>query len=152
MDPTVSAIFFAVGLILGMLLLFERGRQLRTKELRTHHENESGLGVVEIFAKFGLLVRIHFFRRDGKIWRASVVDCRESEHYRNCLQPVLRGLFRSYFDARLGVYRELRDVRASNVEQARTKTLQGQIWSETVAASVLPGVRPDAARFRKESR
>jgi hypothetical protein len=62
MDHTVSAILFAIGLFLGMLLLFEVGRQLRTKELRTDHENESGLGAVEgaIFALFGLLVAFTF--------------------------------------------------------------------------------------------
>jgi hypothetical protein len=57
MEHTVSPIFFAVGLVLRMLL-FEVGRRLRIKEPRTPHENELGLGAVEgaTFALFGLLL------------------------------------------------------------------------------------------------
>ena len=60
---------------------------------------------------------------------------------------MLRGLFRSYLDARLGVYRKLPDVQASNTEQVHAKALQAQIWSEAVEASALPGARPDAAKL-----
>jgi hypothetical protein len=159
MDHTVSAIFFAVGLFLGMLLLFEVGRQLRTKELRTHYENGSGLGEVEgaIFALFGLLVAFTF---SGAMERfdahrsliAEEANLIGTAYLRLDLlppdaQPVLRGLFRNYLDARLEVYRKLPDVQAADAEQARARTLQGQIWSEAVAASDLPGARPDATKL-----
>jgi hypothetical protein len=61
------------------------------------------------------------------------------------VQPILRGLFRSYLDARLGVYRKLPDVQASGAEQDRARTLQ--IWSDAVAASALPGAHPDTAKL-----
>jgi hypothetical protein len=159
MDHTASAILFAVGLFLGMLLLFEVGRQLRTKELRADHENGSGLGAVEgaIFALFGLLVAFTF---SGAMERfdahrsliAEEANAIGTAYLRLDLlppdvQPVLRGLFRSYLDARLGVYRKLPDVQASNTEQVHAKTLQAQIWSEAVEASALPGARPDAAKL-----
>jgi hypothetical protein len=154
MDHTVSAIFFAVGLFLGMLLLFEVGRRSRTKELRAHHENESGLAALEgaMFALFGLLVAFTFFgameRFDAhRSLIAEEADTIGTAYLRLDVQPVLRGSFRSYLDARLGVYRELPDVQASNAGQARAKTLQGQIWSHAVAASALPGARPDAAKL-----
>jgi hypothetical protein len=159
MDHTVSAIFFAVGLFLGMLLLFEVGRRLRTKELRTHHENEPGLGEVEaaIFGLFGLLVAFTF---SGAMQRFDAHRSLIAEEANTIgtaylrldllpsdVQPVLRGLFRSYLDARLGVYRKLPDVQASSADRARAKSLQSQIWSEAVAASALPGARPDAAKL-----
>jgi hypothetical protein len=159
MNHISSAIFFAVGLFLGMLLLFEVGRRLRANDLRTHHENELGLGEVEgaIFGLFGLLVAFTF---SGAMQRfdahrsliAEEANAIGTAYLRLDLlptnvQPVLRGLFRSYLDARLGVYRDLPDVQASSAEQARAKSLQSQIWSEAVAASALPGARPDAAKL-----
>ena len=159
MDHTVSAILFAVGLFLGMLLLFEVGRQLRTKELRTDHENESGLGAVEgaIFALFGLLVAFTFSGAMERFDAHRSLIAEEANTIGTAylrldllppdVQPVLRGLFRSYLVARLGVYRKLPDVQASNTEQVHAKTLQAQIWSEAVEASALPGARPDAAKL-----
>jgi hypothetical protein len=153
MNHISSAIFFAVGLFLGMLLLFEVGRRLRANDLRTHHENELGLGEVEgaIFGLFGLLVAFTF---SGAMQRfdahrsliAEEANAIGTAYLRLDLlptnvQPVLRGLFRSYLDARLGVYRDLPDVQASSAEQARAKSLQSQIWSEAVAASALPGAQ-----------
>ena len=159
MDHTVSAILFAVGLFLGMLLLFEVGRQLRTKELRADHENGSGLGAVEgaIFALFGLLVAFTFSGAMERFDAHRSLIAEEANTIGTAylrldllppdVQPVLRGLFRSYLDARPGVYRKLPDVQASNTEQVHAKTLQAQIWSEAVEASALPGARPDAAKL-----
>jgi hypothetical protein len=159
MDHTVSAVLFAAGLFLGMLFLFEVGRRLRTKELRIAHENESGLGAIEgaIFALFGLLVAFTF---SGAMQRfdehrsliAEEANAIGTAYLRLDLlpqdvQPILHGLFRRYLDARLGVYRKLPDVQAANAEQARAKSLQGQIWSNAVAASALPGAHPDAAKL-----
>jgi hypothetical protein len=159
MDHTVSAVFFAVGLFLGMLLLFEVGRRLRTKELRAHHENEPGLGEIEaaIFGLFGLLVAFTFSSAMQRFDAHRSLIAEETNTIGTAylrldllptdVQPVLRGLFRSYLEARLGVYRKLPDVQASNAEEARAKTIQGQIWSDAVAASALPGARPDAAKL-----
>jgi hypothetical protein len=50
-------------------------------------------------------------------------------------QPPLRKLFRRYLESRLQVYRDLPDIAAAEEVLAKSKKLQGMIWTEAVAAS-----------------
>ena len=57
-------------------------------------------------------------------------------------QPALRDLFRRYLDSRLEVYRKLPDLDAAKAELARSTQLQGEIWSQAVAAGGWRARRP----------
>ena len=49
-------------------------------------------------------------------------------------QPALRDKFRLYTTTRIGVYKVLPDIEASNAHAARAVALQGEIWKDAVAA------------------
>jgi hypothetical protein len=55
------------------------------------------------------------------------------------VQPRLRETFRSYVDSRLETYRRLPDLAAAKTALARSQALQGEIWSQAVAAVRTPG-------------
>src|SRR3954462_9803686 len=57
-------------------------------------------------------------------------------------QPKLRETFRSYVDARIETYRRLPDIAAARVALAHSQELQGEIWSQAVAAVRTPGSPP----------
>jgi hypothetical protein len=142
-----------------MLLLFETGRRLRQWKLAADPRDEAKLGTLEgeVFALFGLLVAFTF---SGAMQRfdahrsliAEEANAIDTAYLRLDLlprdaQPALRELFRSYLDWRLGFYRRLSDGEAAAAEQARSKSLQSQIWSQAIAASRSPGAHPDAAKL-----
>jgi hypothetical protein len=57
-------------------------------------------------------------------------------------QPLIRDLFRNYLDARLGMYRDVRDAMNLHTEYQRSLDLQQEIWNRTVAISqTAPDVR-----------
>ena len=59
-------------------------------------------------------------------------------------QPALRDLFRRYLDSRLEVYRKLPDIEAARAELVRSNQLQGEIWSQAVAAGRMSEAPPAA--------
>jgi hypothetical protein len=59
-------------------------------------------------------------------------------------QPVLRDLFRRHVDSRLEVYRKLPDIEAARAELVRSNQLQGEIWSQAVAAGRMTEAPPAA--------
>ena len=59
----------------------------------------------------------------------------------------LQELFRRYVDSRLETYRLLPDMQAAEKEMAKSKNLQEEIWSDAVAATVLPNAHPDAGKL-----
>ena len=60
-------------------------------------------------------------------------------------QPPLRDLFRRYVDARLEAYRKLPNLEAAQAELNKANRLQGEIWSQAVAAGRAEGAPPAAA-------
>lgn len=160
MSSTILALLLAVALFIGMLVLLEVGRRWRARGGEKESEQEqSGLGVVEgaVFGLFGLLIAFTF---SGAVSRfdahrqliASETNAIGTAYLRLDLlpkdaQPALRDLFRQYLDSRIAVYRKLPNIEAAKVELARCTKLQGEIWTDAVAASQLPGAQPDAAKL-----
>ncbi|MEN6459699.1 MAG: hypothetical protein ABFC63_12300 [Thermoguttaceae bacterium] len=147
MNFTLIAMLFAGGLFLSMLLCLEIGRICGTRQVAKHGEKARlGLGAVEgaVFALLGLLIAFTFsgavLRFDSR--RQMVVDEANAvgtAYLRLDLlpadkQPALRGSFRRYLDSRLTAYRKLPDIAAAMTELARSKQLQSEIWTRSVAA------------------
>jgi len=134
-------------LFLGIIGLTEVGRRIGAARLAADPEGaHKGVGAVEasVFGLVGLLLAFTFSgaaarfdqRRDlimqetnfiGTAWlRLDLLPASD--------QPTIRGLFRSYLDARLDTYRSLPDLVASQAASARTAQLQTQIWQQAVNA------------------
>src|SRR5436305_12918261 len=62
-------------------------------------------------------------------------------------RPAVQDMFRQYVDSRVETYRRLPDVPAAEREIVRSKGLQGEIWREAIAASVLPHSHRDAGKL-----
>ena len=146
---------FAGGLFLGMVLLLETGRRIAIRRLAEDPEGaRQGLAVVEgaVFSLLGLLLAFTFSgaatRFDGR--RHLIVEeannigtaCLRIDVLPAPAQPALRELFRQYLDSRLETYRKLPDVAAAKAELARSLKLQGEIWSNAVAACRDSGSQP----------
>jgi hypothetical protein len=160
MEPAIPPFFFALLLLLGMLLLLETGRRLGIRRRPKESEGErSSLGAVEgaVFALFGLLMA---FTVSGAATRfsekimliAEEVNHIETAYLRLHLVPPesqvpLQDLFRRYLDSRLETYRRLPDMQAAAMEIAESKRLQEEIWAQAVAATSLPSSHPDAGKL-----
>ena len=153
MDHPLAAGMFVMGLSAAILVLLVVGRRIGARRLATDPEGARvGLGAVEaaIFGLMGLLFAFSFsgaaarfdMRRHlileeanaiGRAWRR--LDMLPTND-----QPALRDSFRRYLDSRLAAYRKLRvDIRAGEAEIARATAIQGEIWTQAVAACRAPG-------------
>lgn len=157
MDYALFASLITLGLFLGMLLLLETGRRIGVRRRAQDPDGaEAGTGVIDgaIFALLGLLIAFTFagaasrfdHRRDLIVEETNAIG---TAYLRLDLlpasaQPSLRDLFRRYVDARLEVYRRLPDMRAVQEELNRANQLQGEIWSQAVAAGRMEGAPPAA--------
>ncbi len=137
----------AGGLFAGMLVLLEMGRRLGLRRIVPDSDSaRAGFGVVEgaIFALMGLLVAFTFsgaasrfdMRRHLVVEEANAIG---TAYLRLDLLPVstqtaLRESFRQYVEARLETYRKLPDIVAAKQAMAQATLLQGQIWSQALAA------------------
>ena len=144
-------VLVAVGLMLGILACLELGRAAGSaRRARDPKGASAGTGAIDgaVFALLGLLVAFSFsgaaVRFDGR--RALVVqeanaigtaylriDVLPAE-----VQPRLREAMRGYLDARLDIYRAVREDGATSpaVDAALEKAnaVQGEIWRIAVAA------------------
>lgn len=160
METPISALPFAGGLLVGMLICMEVGRRVGLRALaREPGGGEARSGPVDgaLFGLFGLLVAFTFSgaparydqRRDLIAIEANEIGTAylridllpESE------QPVMRRLFRNYLDSRLAFYAALPDLEAAQQEYVETLALQSQIWRGSLRASLVPGGHPDAAKL-----
>ena len=157
MNALVASLL-ALGLMLGMLVLLEVGRRMGDRRLANDPDGaRAGTGTVEgaVFALLGLLIAFTFSgaasrfdaRRDLIVQETNAIG---TAYLRLDLlpagaQPALRDLFRRYVDSRLETYRKIPDVEAVKAELARSTALQGEIWTQAVAASRLEGAPPPAA-------
>jgi hypothetical protein len=156
MEHPLAAGVFVIGLSAGILVLLVVGRWIGARRLAKDPEGaRAGLGAVEaaIFGLMGLLFAFSFsgaagrfdIRRHLILEEANAIgtawlrlDMLPTDH-----QPVLRETFRRYLDSRLAAYRKLRvDIRASEEEVARATAIQGEIWTQAVAACRAPGGQP----------
>src|SRR3982751_4772053 len=119
MEPPISALLFAVLLLLGMLVLMEVGRLLcRSRRAKESETERGGLGTIEgaVFALFGLLMAFTFSGaasrfNDKRMLIAEEANTIETAYLRLHLvpesAPKIQDLFRKYVDSRLKTYRLL---------------------------------------------
>ena len=157
MDYALSALLITLALFLGMLVLLETGRRIGNHRLASDAEGaRAGTGTVEgaVFALLGLLIAFTFSgatsrfdtRRDLIVQETNDIG---TAYLRIDLlpasaQPALRDLFRRYVDSRLETYRKVPNMAAVKIELARSIALQGEIWTQAVAAGRLEGAPPSA--------
>jgi hypothetical protein len=135
------------GLFAAMLVLLETGRRLGLRRLAEDSEAaRARFGVVEgaIFALMGLLIAFTFsgaasrfdLRRHLVVEEANAIGTAylRLDLLPASIQPPLRDCFRHYVEARLDAYRKLPDIVAAKLGLAHATQLQGQIWSQAVAA------------------
>jgi hypothetical protein len=147
MNQSLSALLFATGLFVGMILLLEVGRRLgRCRQGRDEQGARAGLGAVEgaVFALMGLLIAFTFSgaasrfdqRRHLIIEEANAIGTAwlRLDLLPSATQPELRDLFRRYLDARLEVYAKIPDMEAVRETLARATALQGEIWARATVA------------------
>jgi hypothetical protein len=155
MNPTIYYFIFAVGLFFGMVALLETGRRIGTRRLAEDPEGaRQGLGVVEgaVFSLLGLLLAFTFSGAATRFDDRRHLIVEEANNIGTAwqridvlpvsAQPALRTLFRQYLDARLETYRKLPDLAAAKAELARSVRLQGEIWTNAVAACRDSGSQP----------
>jgi hypothetical protein len=137
-----------VGLFIGMLLLLGIGRNMGARRRAIDPEGaQAGLGVVEgsIFGLMGLLLAFSFSGAASRFDSRKQLIVQEANDIGTAwlrldllpaaAQPALRDNFRRYLDSRLSVYRKLPDMDAARLELAKGTVLQGQIWTQALAAS-----------------
>lgn len=147
-------------LFAGMLILLELGRRLGVRLRSRESEGERGsLGTIEgaIFALFGLVVAFAFSGaatrfNEKRALIAVEANTIETAYLRlNLLsekaQPELQELFHRYLDSRLKTYRNLPDMDAAQVEMAKSKKLQKEIWAKAVSATALRDSHEDAGKL-----
>lgn len=160
MEPPISPVLFTLLLFFGMLILLETGRRFGIKRIPKESEGERGsLGTIEgaVFALFGLVMAFSFSGaasrfNEKRMLIAEEVNTIETAYLRLHLvaqpaRPDLQELFRRYVDSRLETYRQLPDMQSAEKEMAKSKKLQEEIWTDAVAATLLPNSHPDAGKL-----
>jgi len=156
-DPAVIGGTLAGVLFVGILAALWIGRWIGKRTIARHGPSAvPNIGSLEtaVFALLGLIIAFTFSgalsRFDTR--RAQIVDeanAMGTAYLRIDLvpasvQPKLRETFRSYVDSRIETYRRLHDLAAARTELARSQVLQGEVWSQAVAAVRMPGNPPMA--------
>ena len=160
MEPPISPLLFSILLFFGMLVLLEIGRYVGIKRRAREAEGErSSLGTVEgaVFALFGLLMAFTFSGaasrfNEKRMLIAEEVNTVETAYLRLQLVPQgaqtpLQELFRQYVDSRVETYRKLPDMQAAELEMAKSKKLQDEIWTNAVTATRLSNSHEDAGKL-----
>jgi hypothetical protein len=160
MEPPISPLLFSLLLFVGMLILLEGGRRLGISQRSGEPESErASLGTIEgsLFALFGLVVAFTFSGAASRFNEKRALIAEEVNHIETAylrleLLPAdarssLQDLFRQYVDSRVATYRKLPDMKAAEVEIAKSKALQAEIWTKAVAASSLSKSHPDAGKL-----
>jgi len=143
-----------VVVFVGILVFLALGRWLGQRSIARHGIAPTpGIGSLEaaVFALLGLLIAFTFSgglsrfdsRRHVVVEEANAIGTAwlRIDLLPASAQPTLRDALRAYTDARIATYRKLPDIAAANVELERSQQLYAEIWSQTLAAVRLPGVR-----------
>ncbi|MFO1432189.1 MAG: DUF4239 domain-containing protein [Candidatus Competibacteraceae bacterium] len=157
MNQILAALLLATGLFIGMLLLQEIGRRIGIRRLKQDPESaKAGTGVIEgaVFALLGLLIAFTFSGAASRFEARRALIVEETNAIGTAwlrldllpadTQPALRASFRHYIESRLEIYRKLPDIEAAKIELAKAIRLQGEIWTQAVAASQREGAPPAA--------
>ncbi len=153
--PIIASVVTCLVLLAGMLALAELGLRLGRRVRASDGAAEAGPIEGAIFALLGLLLGFAFAgamarldeRRELVVHEANAIG---TAYLRIDLlppedQPPLRALFRTYLDARLGIYDAIdfgADPAPAIKEAGR---LQGDIWDAAVASSLKTPESPVAA-------
>jgi hypothetical protein len=156
-DPTVIGGSLAGVLFVGILGALWAGRWIGKRTIARYGPSgppNTGSLETAVFALLGLTIAFTFSgalsRFDTR--RAQVVEeanAMGTAYLRIDLvpasvQPKLRETFRAYVDSRIESYRRLPDLAAAKAAIAHSQELQGEIWSQAVAAVRTPGSPPMA--------
>jgi hypothetical protein len=157
MDYAALISLLALGLFVGMVLLLELGRRIGVRRIANDPEGaQAGTGAVDgaVFALLGLLIAFTFSGAATRFDERRNLIVQETNDIGTAYlrldllpasaQPALRDLFRRYVDSRLEVYRKLPDIEAARSELVRSNKLQGEIWSQAVAAGRMSEAPPAA--------
>jgi hypothetical protein len=147
MNYTLLSFLLTLSLFLSMLLFLEVGRRIGVRRLAKEAEGAlAGVGAVEgaIFALLGLLVAFTFSGASARFDARRELIVEETNAIGTAYlrldllsadaRSALQERFRQYVDTRLAVYQKLPDLAAAKEELAKATTLQGEIWSQAVAA------------------
>lgn len=157
MTHITTAWILAIGLFVGMLILLEAGRKIGQSRLANDPEGARiGTGAVEgaVFGLLGLLIAFTFSgaasrfdaRRDLIVQETNAIGTAwlRLDLLPASAQPAIRESFRQYVDARLEVYHKIPDIKAARAELARATALQGEIWTQAIAAGRMETAPPPA--------
>lgn len=147
MSIILAAALTAIGLFGGILLLLELGRRIGVKRMARDSEGaRAGTGAVEgaVFGLMGLLIAFTFSGAASRFDTRRQLVTEEANNIGTAwlrldllpagAQPALRDSFRRYLDSRLEVYRKLPDLQAAERALGQSAVLQGEIWTQAVAA------------------
>jgi hypothetical protein len=137
----------AAGIFAGVLVALWLGRWLGQRAIRLDGAAATpNVGSLEaaVFALLGLLIAFTFSgalsrfdaRRVQAVQEANAVGTAwlRIDLLPAAAQPKLRATMRAYVDARVATYRQLPDIGGARSAYALSKELQGEIWSEALAA------------------
>jgi len=147
MNFTLTAALTAFGLFGGVLAFVEVGRRIGIRRMAEDKEGaRAGAGAVEgaVFGLLGLLIAFTFTGAAARFDDRRHLITEEANDIGTAwlrldllpaaVQPALRESFRRYLDARLEVYEKLPDLEAAKAALAQSVALQGEIWTQAVAA------------------
>jgi hypothetical protein len=137
----------AVGLFGGTLLMLDVGRRVGIRRAALDGDNaRTGMSAVEgaVFGLMGLLIAFTFSGAAARFDMRRQQITEEANDIGTAwlrldllpagAQPALRESFRRYLDARIEAYAKMPDVEEAKSELARATVLQGEIWTQAVAA------------------
>jgi len=148
MNIILAAALTALGLFGGVLLLLETGRRIGLRRIASDGADaRAGMGTVDaaVFGLMGLLIAFTFSGAAARFDTRRQLVTEEANDIGTAwlrldllpagAQPALRDSFRRYLDTRLEVYQKLPDLEAAKAALTRATALQGEIWTQAVAAS-----------------
>jgi len=160
MKPFIHPLLVSTLLLVSVLISLESGRRFGVSRRQTESEGQrDSLAIIEgaIFGMLGLVLACTFSGaasrfNEKRMLIAEEVNTIETAYLRVQLlspvaQPELQELFRRYVDSRVATYRKLPDMEAAEIEMARYKELQREIWMKSVVASRFPDSHPDAGKL-----
>jgi len=154
-NPALLGGAVAAGLVLAILVFLVIGRRLGARAIARGGVH-AGVGSLEaaVFALLGLMIAFTFSgaleRFDKR--RAQVVDEANAigtawlrlDLLPASAQPKVRETFKAYVDSRIATYRKLPDLAGARAEFSRSLQVQGELWSQTLAALRQRGSPPSA--------
>lgn len=147
MSYTFYTAIITIILFVGMLACLEVGRRVGIRRLADDPDGaQAGTGPIDgaVYALLGLLVAFTFSGAATRFDERRNLIVQETNDigtaylridlFPAAAQPAMRDLFRRYVETRLEVYRKFPDADAVQEALARSNGLQGEIWSQAVAA------------------